>query len=71
MSITFTVDGMSCGGCVASVTRAIQQADSQATVSVDLPTGQVVIVSGVSAGLLKQAIEDAGYDVTAQSADGA
>ncbi|MEJ7669910.1 MAG: heavy-metal-associated domain-containing protein [Casimicrobiaceae bacterium] len=41
--LQFKVSGMSCGGCVASVTRAIKLAHPSASVDVDLP-GQIVKV---------------------------
>ncbi|EMF60431.1 heavy-metal-associated domain-containing protein [Stenotrophomonas maltophilia] len=34
----FHVDGMTCGGCARSVTRAIQQIDPNASVVADPPT---------------------------------
>lgn len=59
------VDGMSCGGCVASVERALGALDSVASVKVDLATRRVV-VSGpqdLSRPELVAAIERAGFEV--------
>ena len=39
----FHVDGMTCGGCARSVTRAIQQIDPNASVVADPPTGLVKV----------------------------
>ena len=39
----FTVEGMTCGGCAGSVTRAVQQADKNARVEVDLATKTVKV----------------------------
>ena len=61
--IEFQVSGMSCGGCVASVTRAVKAVDAGAEVSADLPTQKVRVQSQAEAEQLKAAIEDAGYDV--------
>lgn len=61
--VEFTVDGMSCGGCVASITRAVQALDGAAKVSADLPTKKVAIESQVAPDALRAAIERAGYDI--------
>lgn len=62
----FTVPDMTCGGCVASITRAVQRLDPAATVSADLATHLVEIASAQPAAALAAAIDDAGF--TAQAA---
>jgi copper chaperone len=57
------VDGMTCGGCAASVKRAIQTLDANANVDVDLAAKTVKIETTVHLDAVKSAIEDAGYDV--------
>ncbi len=57
------VEGMTCGGCAASVKRALQAVDAQADVNVDLPTKTVRVETAVALDTVKSAIEDAGYDV--------
>lgn len=57
------VDGMTCGGCAASVTRALQRLDSSAQVAIDLPTKSVKVETTAQLDQVKTAIEDAGYDV--------
>lgn len=59
------VEGMTCGGCAASVKRALQTLDANADVNVDL-AGKIVKVN-TAAGLdeVKTAVEDAGYEVVA------
>lgn len=57
------VDGMTCGGCVASVKRAVQALDSNANVDVDLPSKTVKVETTAQLDQLKTAIVDAGYDV--------
>ena len=57
------VDGMTCGGCAASVKRAIQTLDAHANVDVDLAGKTVKIETTVHLDAVKSAIEDAGYDV--------
>lgn len=62
------VEGMTCGGCVRSVTKAVQAVDSNARVDVDLPTKKVRVDTQASLDAVKAAISDAGYDVTAGAA---
>lgn len=58
----FEVSGMQCGHCVAAVTRAVQQADAAAVVTVDLPAGLVRVDSALAADHLLAAIAGAGFD---------
>ena len=55
------VTGMTCGGCVKAVTRAVQAKDSGATVAIDLPSGKVTIEGTVTRAQAEQAILDAGF----------
>ncbi len=57
------VDGMTCGGCAASVKRALQALDANAEVDVDLPAKTVKVTTAVQLDAVKAAVEDAGYDV--------
>jgi copper chaperone len=59
------VEGMSCGGCVRSVTKSVQAVDANATVEVDLASKKVRVQTQASLDAVKAAISDAGYDVTA------
>lgn len=60
--ITFQVDDMSCGHCVAAITRAVKEADREAQVQVDLDTRRVSIEPGATgADALADAIREAGY----------
>lgn len=63
--IDLTVTGMTCGGCVRAVEKAVTRTDPAARVDVDLTTGKVRIDSGKPAGDFKDAIEAAGYEVAA------
>lgn len=42
---TYTVTGMTCGHCVASVTEEISEIDGVTDVAVDLPTGIVTVTT--------------------------
>ncbi|MBX9752621.1 MAG: cation transporter [Roseococcus sp.] len=57
------VDGMSCGHCVQSVTKALQAADAQARVHVDLAQGLVSAETVLDRPAATHAIEAAGYKV--------
>ncbi|WP_137936696.1 cation transporter [Chitinivorax sp. B] len=60
------VGGMSCGGCVNSVTKALQAVVGVGVVNVELASGQVQIAYDpvqVQPQQLKAAVEAAGYDV--------
>lgn len=60
---TWTITGMTCGHCVASVTREMQTIPGVEDVTVDLPTGTVAVRSAepISDGAVKTAVEEAGY----------
>ena len=61
MSQKFQVSGMSCGHCQQAVTRAVQQLDPHAQVTVDLATGHVDVLSQQPRQDIVLAIENAGY----------
>ena len=65
---TYTVHGMTCGHCVASVTEELQQVDSVRAVEVDLAAGGTSTVTVVSGRPLHEhevraAVEEAGYQL--------
>jgi copper chaperone len=62
---TIKVDGMSCGGCVKSVTGVLTALDGVAKAEVSLEHKQAVVefdAGKVSRDQLKAVIEDAGFD---------
>jgi copper chaperone len=62
---TYTVTGMTCGHCVASVTEEISEIDGVTDVAVDLPTGAVTVTSStpVDSAAVRSAVEEAGYQL--------
>ena len=60
-SVVLTVTGMTCQGCVNSVTRIVKRADPAAEVAIDLPTGRLEATTVASAQTLAAAITAAGY----------
>lgn len=62
------VSGMTCGGCVNSVTKALKSMDSKAEVKVDLQGQMIQIETEKSQEAVKTSIEEAGFDVLNLSA---
>lgn len=68
MTETILIDGMHCGGCVASVRRAIERLPIR---KLDVTIGSVTIdydESTTSHEQIVDAIVDAGYTITAPAA---
>jgi len=64
---TLNVSGMTCKGCVASVTRVLNAVPGVSDVVVALQPGTAKVAydaTRTTLPVLKAAIEDAGYDVT-------
>ena len=59
---TYKVSGMTCEGCVHSITAALQAAIPDATVTVDLAAGKVRVDGAADAAAIKDAVEAAGFD---------
>lgn len=57
----FNVQGMTCGHCVKAVTTAIKDQDPSALVQVDLPTGEVIVESGLTGEQMIGLISEEGY----------
>jgi copper chaperone len=63
--LNLRVEGMSCGGCTKSVTKALQRLDAGANVRVDLPTGEVVVETSANESAVLEALARAGFPATA------
>ncbi|MBI0294704.1 heavy-metal-associated domain-containing protein [Streptomyces sp. PRKS01-29] len=60
----YTVTGMSCGHCVASITEEVTQVPGVRDVSVDLPRNEVTVRgTTVDDERVRAAIAEAGYGV--------
>ncbi|MFC9971998.1 heavy-metal-associated domain-containing protein [Spirillospora sp. NPDC050679] len=64
---TYTVAGMTCGHCVGSVKQEVGQVAGVTAVDVDLASGQVTVTSDgpLDDALIRDAVEEAGYEVKA------
>lgn len=67
MSTTaYTVVGMTCEHCVASVTEEVGEVPGVSGVAVDLASGRVEVTGdGVDDAAVRAAVEEAGYTVEA------
>jgi len=64
--LTLPITGMTCGGCVRSVTAVLQALPGVDTVSVTLTPGQAQVCfdeAQVSQAQLQAAVEEAGFEV--------
>jgi copper chaperone CopZ len=59
----YTVTGMTCGHCVASVTEEVQEVPGVQDVAVDLSAGVVTVTSAepLDDDAVRAAVEEAGY----------
>ena len=57
------IEGMSCGHCVAHVKDALEGIDGVSSVEVNLEEKYATVETDVNDEILKEAIEEEGYDV--------
>lgn len=65
-SVTIPVEGMSCGGCVSSVEKALRELPRVVDVKAQLQPGQVTLMfdaADIDIHAVVTRIEDAGYAV--------
>lgn len=55
------IEGMTCGGCAKSVTKAIQSVDPNARIETNPAARTVKVETSASQSALKQVLEEAGY----------
>ncbi len=64
MQTTYSVPGMSCGHCRIAITGEVSQVAGVAAVDVDLAARRVTVAGdGFSDAAVRDAIDEAGYDV--------
>ena len=67
-NVSFKVEGMTCGGCVASVKRVLEALPGVSNVNVALDPGKATVAydpARVTPDALRDAVRSAGYDVPA------
>lgn len=57
------LEGMSCGHCVAHVKEVLEALENTTDIQVELGTQSVLVETGATDELIRQAIDDAGYTV--------
>ena len=62
---TWTVTGMTCGHCVASVTEEVQEIPGVTAVDVVIDSGAVTVTSErpLADATVREAVEEAGYQL--------
>ncbi len=63
MDTTYRVDGMTCGGCATSVTRAIHRRFPDVEVQVDLDGKRVEVKGEHAPEEVEEAIRSAGFEI--------
>ncbi len=61
--LSLKVSGMTCGGCINAITKAIQAQDPQAKVEADLGMQTITLDTILSAADASQLITEAGFPV--------
>jgi copper chaperone CopZ len=59
--MNFIVKDMTCGHCAGTITKAVQAADPQAMVAIDLASHRVQVDSRLDTATVAAAIRQAGY----------
>ena len=59
--IELTINDMTCGGCVASITRVVKGLDPNASVEADVAAKRVKISSAIKSEAVIAAISGAGF----------
>ena len=63
---TFTIQGMSCGGCVNSLTRVLKSVPGIEPVKIEVGKAQLRLDERATSETVKEAVERAGFEVTAE-----
>jgi copper chaperone len=64
-TVEYTVTGMTCEHCVASVTEEVQEIEGVTAVAVDLSSGALAVTAerDVTDAEVRSAVEEAGYQL--------
>lgn len=62
MSKSYTVKGMTCGGCARSVEQAIKAQKADSVVTIDVSTARVTVDNGPDDAVIAKAVDDAGFE---------
>ncbi|MGC0381027.1 heavy-metal-associated domain-containing protein [Streptomyces sp. SAI-129] len=69
VTTTYAVVGMSCGHCVATLTRVIGELDGVTGVDVQLDTGRVTVTATAEPddAAIAEVVDEAGYELTGRA----
>ena len=63
---TFTIQGMSCGGCVNSLTRVLKSVPGIEPLKIEVGKAHLRLDERVTSRTVKDAVERAGFEVVAE-----
>lgn len=66
METTLKITGMTCGHCVAAVTKALEKVPGVEHADVTLEPGQAVVDGDADSGAMIAAVKEEGYDAELQ-----
>jgi copper chaperone len=64
---TFTIQGMSCGGCVNSLTRVLKSVPGVEPIKIEVGKAHLRLDERATLQNVKDAVERAGFEVTAEA----
>jgi len=64
---TFTIRGMSCGGCVNSLTRVLKSVPGIEPIKIEVGTARLRLDDRVTSQAVKDAVVRAGFEVTSEA----
>jgi len=64
---TFTIQGMSCGGCVNSLTRVLQSVPGIEPLKIEVGKAHLRLDERATSQTVKDAVERAGFAVTSEA----
>jgi copper chaperone CopZ len=64
---TFTISGMSCGGCVNSLTRVLKSVPGIEPVKIEVGKAELRLDDRATSQSVKDAVKRAGFEVTAEA----
>ena len=67
MDKTFTIAGMSCGGCVNSLTRVLKSVPGIEPLKIEVGKAELRLADGVTSQAVKDAVARAGFEVVAEA----
>ncbi len=64
---TFIIEGMSCGGCVNSLTRVLKTVPGVEPLKIEVGKAQLRIDERVTSQIVKDAVARAGFEVVSEA----